>query len=99
MSSATKDKDEDFDYPQYDCNAAGYDNYYEAKLAYYAGVVDDRGNSLADHLLGLDEGGAAAGAMPMPAGAKSARVPYRSTQACSAWGGCCAPGPAHGSGG
>ena len=72
MSSATKDKDEDYDYPPYDCNAAGYDAYYEAKMAYLAGVVDDRGNSLADHLLGIDEGGAAAGAMAMPVGAAAA---------------------------
>jgi len=41
-------------------------------MAYLAGVVDDRGNSLADHILDVDEGGAAAGAMPMPVGAAAA---------------------------
>ena len=69
MSSATKDKDSDFDFTPYDCNSAGWDGYLEEKMSYFAGVVDDRGSSLADCLLGIDEGGPNAGAPPLPAGA------------------------------
>ena len=69
MSSATKDKDSEFDFTPYDCNSAGWDGYLEEKLSYLAGVVEDRGFSLADCLLGVDEGAAGAGAPALPAGA------------------------------
>ena len=66
-------KQEDPEYTPYDCTpGTAYDKFQEDLLNVAAGKTDDRGWSLADHLLGTDEGGPNVGATPMPPAAQAA---------------------------
>ena len=66
-------KKEDPEYTPYDCTpGTAYDKRQEDLLNVAAGNTDDRGWSLADHLLGTDEGGPNLGAALMPPAAQAA---------------------------
>ena len=69
MSSARKDNSDDLEFDAYDCTSAGWDQFYENASCHLVGQCDDSGSSLYDRLLDIDEGGAAAGAPALPAGA------------------------------
>ena len=53
-----------YDFAPYDCTPGAAWEVFEADLLRHATKTDDRGWSLADHLLGTDEGGPAGPALP-----------------------------------
>ena len=56
------------DFEPYDCTPGDAFDAFEERLFNNCTATDDRGFSLADHLLGIDEGGPAGPAMPAAAG-------------------------------
>ena len=62
------------DFEPYDCTPGeAWDSFDERFMNWAAGIVDDRGSSVADYILDIDEGGAGVGALAMPQGAADAR--------------------------
>ena len=61
-------KEDYYDFEPYDCTPGDKWELFKDRFMNYASEqVDDRGWSIADHILDIDEGGGAAGAPPMPA--------------------------------
>ena len=51
------------DFEPYDCTPGeAWESFDERFMNWAAGIVDDRGSSVADYILDIDEGGAGAGA-------------------------------------
>ena len=63
-----------------------YDKFEERLLNSAAGQSDDRGWSLADHMMGIDEGGPAGPAMPAGAAANAKAVAARRKRQRSSYG-------------
>ena len=59
-----------YDFTPYDCTPGEPWELFSADLLRNATKTDDRGWSLADHLLGVDEGGPTGPAPPAPAAAR-----------------------------
>ena len=62
MASSTDIK---YDFEPYDCTPGDAFDAFEERYLNNATATDDRGYSLADHVLGIDEGGPGVGAPAM----------------------------------
>ena len=81
MSSGSSQVDVKYDFTPHDGTPGKPFDQFEKRLVNFAAsVTDDRGFSLADHLLGTDEGGPLNPAMPVGAGAAKAATARRSRQ-------------------
>ena len=69
----------DFD-PALPSPGEDYDKFEERLLNAGAAQTDDRGYSLADHFLGIDEGSAAGPALPVGGAGPKAQIKYRQRQ-------------------
>ena len=74
------------DFEPYDCTPGDAFDAFEERLFNNCTATDDRGFSLADHLLGIDEGGPAGPAMPAGAAANAKAVAARRKRQRSSYG-------------